>query len=572
MAVWYCHEVISGHVPACKYEIMACKRFLDMKAKASKLDSHYYWSDAVVIDVCSFIEKLPHVKGFEGTIVLEPSQCWWLANIFGFRELHTDLRWIRAVSFWVPRKNAKSTLAVGVSLYCLLHEGEPGAEMTISAGNEAQAHVPYDMIRASFAKEPELKDYYGAWDTQDYTEFRRAGNAKITLASSKAKNLDGLNPHVLFLEELHAQDQAVLGVLRTAMGARKAPLELAISTSGRDTNAPAYVSWRNSQAVLEGRIRSDREFTVLYTADPEDIDHPYDLKVLEKVNPLWGISLNLTSIEKEIREAKQSPENFQEYKRTRINVWSRAAGNLIDIENWDKCQDKKLKLSALKGFPLFVGIDLASTHDLNAAAYLTEVDGCCYEAADYWLPKEAKRLRDERFADAFLRWQEEGYLHLTEGSWVDQKAILHRVLDRLEGHRVIGIGMDRYQADAFAKEIEDRGYQVFMVEKTAKALTQATDDLIGRTLDPKLLQHDGNPITRWCAGNMVGHYDANGNVLAKKEKPNSPANIDGMDAFITANALRMDWNNGVLGLSTAEKLKRKEPNPYKGRGLLDIAI
>ncbi len=74
MAVWYCEEVIAGRVPACLEEVQACRRFLDMRKIAQTAVGAYYWSDAHIIDVCSFIEKLPHVKAFEGYIVLEPVQ------------------------------------------------------------------------------------------------------------------------------------------------------------------------------------------------------------------------------------------------------------------------------------------------------------------------------------------------------------------------------------------------------------------------------------------------------------------------------------------------------------------
>ena len=563
MAVWYCEAVLAGKVPACIEEIQACKRFLDMRKISLTAVGAYYWSDAHIVDVCSFVEKLPHTKAFEGSIVLEPVQCWWLAGIFAFRERETGLRWVRSVSFWVPRKNAKSTLSVGVVLYCLLCENEPGAEATISAGSVSQAEIPYGMIRKTFELEPDLREHYGVHDTRDYTAFRKA-DAKITLATSKAKNLDGLNPHVVLAEELHAQSQEVIGVLRTAMGSRRNPLFLTISTAGRDVNAAAYEDWKFAKAVLEGRMRADRAFVVVYAASKEDADKRFDLRVVEKVNPLWGVSLNPASLDEEIIEARKSESKLNEYLRTRLNIWSRAAGNLISVEAWNACEDRKLDLDAFKGFPLFVGIDLASRSDLNAAAYLTVVDGCVYTTGDYWLPEKAQRMDDDRFADAFLKWHDEKWLTLTPGGFIDYRVILKQILAKLEGHRVIGVGLDDYQANLMGKEIEEAGYTVFIVPKRAKYLTQSTEDLIARVNDPKLLQHDGNPISAWCAGNVVGHWDANDNVLPKKEKPGSKANIDGMDALIIGNALRIDWEAGVLGQSDkAQPL----PNPYLNRGL-----
>ncbi|MFN3585175.1 terminase large subunit [Phenylobacterium sp.] len=562
MAVWYCEEVVAGRVPACRYEVLACERFLRMRREAMA-GGPVTWSDAHVIDACAFIEKLPHIKAFTGTIVLEPVQCWWMAAIFGFRERGTGLRWVRNVRLWVPRKNAKTSLSVGITLFCTNFEGEPGAEAVISAGSEAQAGIPFGAIRKTLEIDEELAEVIGAHCTRDEANFEKTGGV-IKLAHSRAKNLDGLNPHVLLQEELHAQDQAVIGVLKTAQGARQAPLDLGISTAGRDINSAAYDDWKACVAVLEGRLKAPRQFVAMYAGEDEEKARAFDLTTVERLNPLWGVSLNPVAIEEEIAEARKSEAKRQEYLRTRLNIWSRAAGNLISVEAWERCGDPALTLDALKGYPLFVGIDLASRSDLNTAQYLSSVEGCAYLTGDYWLCEEAERLKDDRFADDFLAWAEQGWLELTPGSFIDYKVILKRILARLEGHKVIGVGLDDYQANLMAKEIEEAGYAVFIVRKNARSLTPSTEDIIARVNDPALFQHDGNPLSAWCAGNVVGHWDANDNVLPKKERKGSKANIDGFDGLVIANALRLDHEAGVLGQSERE---RQRVNPYLERGL-----
>ena len=570
MAVWYCQEVLAGHVPACEYEQLACRRFLMMKAQADAGTAPYIWSDADVCDVCFFIENLPHTKAFKGYIVLEPVQCFYLAAIFGFREKQTGLRWVRSVSLWIPRKNAKTTLSVGISLYCLTCEGEEGAELTISAGSEKQAHIPFDAMRDTIKKDEDLSDFYRAKHTAEYIELRSVG-AKVTLATAKAENLDGYNPHIVLAEELHAQSQKVIGVLRTAMGSRSNPLFVTISTAGRDTNAPAHDDWTSNIAVLEGRMRNDRLFCVVYAGSKEDEERKFDIRVIEKLNPLFGVSLNPTSIQEEIFEAQKSESKLNEYKRTRLNIWSRAAGNLLSVENWNACADVTLSLDAFKGFPIYVGIDLASRSDLNAVVYLTKVDETVYMVGRYWLPRNAERMKNDQFADQFLAWAAEGALTLTdlhEGTYIDADVILADVLETLEGHNVVGVAIDDHQGNLLASAIERKGYTTYFVRKNAKSLTPSTEDIIGRTQTPSLFQHDGNPVSAWCAGNVVGYFDQNSNVLPKKEKPNSKANIDGIDALILANAIRLDNEAGTLG---TDPRSRPETNPYLHRGLAGFA-
>jgi phage terminase large subunit-like protein len=565
MAIWYAQEVMKGVVPACKYEKQACERFLKMLEEAKKSSCPYEWSPVAVCDTSAFIEALPHVKGFDGPIVLQPVQCWWLAGIFGFRDRNSGHRWVREASLWIPRKNGKTLISVGIALFCANCEGEIGAEVTISAGSEGQANIPYGAMREMFAREPQLRDWFEIHDTRDFTEFRATG-AKVTIATARAKNLDGYNPHMILAEELHAQSQDVIGVLRTAQGARSNPLNLSISTSGRDTGSAAYSDWLHSIAVLDGRVASPRLFTVIYAANKEDEDRRFDDKILEKVNPLWGVSLNPVSIDTEKIEARKNESKLQEFKRTRLNIWSRAAGNLISVDDWDACADPSLTLDAFKGYPVYVGLDLAARLDLNAAAFVTQVGETVYATSKYWLGRHSPRMRDDKFADAFYEWSEKGFLTLTDafgGQYVDFRTILHDVLKEVQGHNVIGFAVDDQQANMMAAEIEEAGYQVYIFRKNARQMTPSTEDIIGRTTNPELLQHDDNPITAWCAGNVVGYWDQNANVLPKKETPSSKANIDGIDALIQANSLRMAYTSGSLNKDG----KAPVINPYLSRGL-----
>lgn len=562
MGEWYARAVVEEAVVACRWERMGCHRFLHMLQEARKPRSAYIFDRDRANDACAFIESLPHIKGFAGTITLEPVQCWWLAAIFGFRERDTGRRWVREVAIWAPRKNAKTAISVGVMLYCLNYEGEPGAEGCVAAGSEKQADIPYLAIRQTLEKEPDLKSWLLAKDTADSIVFRRTG-AELKLLAGRAPNLDGLNPHVVLAEEVHAQNQDVIGVLKSAQGARMQPLWLGISTAGRNASGPAFDGWKSDQQVLEGKLRADRVFVAMYAGDKDDEENRFDPAVVEKLNPLFGVSLNPTSLETEAREARRSEAKLQEYKRTRLNIWSRAAGNLFSTERWDACGDPKLTLDALKGYPMFVGVDLASASDLNAAAFIIVVGDVMYAVFRYWLPERSPRFQDDRYADQFIAWERASYLTTTRGSHVHHPTILADILRMVEGHNVAAFACDRFQADYIMGAVEERGHTAYSVAKTAAHVTRATDDLVARHQDPGRLQHDANPITSWMAGNVVGRYDENDNVLPKKAQKGSKASIDGMDALINADAAQLAHESGVIGGG----IKVAAPNPYLVRGL-----
>ena len=569
MAEWYCRNVVNGHVPCCKWEKLGCQRFLDMLQQAKQPGNPFYYSPDHVTDFCLFFEDLPHVKGFEGNYTCEPVQCWWFAAIFGFRVAGTTLRWTRAAEIWIPRKNAKSAIAVAIGLYCANYENEPGAECLVSAGSEKQAGVPFEAMLATLKKTPELVQDVLAETTQDEITFHRFGGTFKKLAGL-APNLDGLNPHFVLAEELHAQKQAVIDVLRTAQGARKQPLFLTISTAGRSTGSAAYGIYKAGQKILEGEQHAPRVFVLIYAADEDDAKRRFDLEVVEKLNPLWGISLQEASMEEEVRIATNSEASLAEYLRTRLNIWSKAAGNLFSVDDWDKCGNKKLDLDLLGGFKMFVGVDLASHSDLNAAAFLIELDDKLYVVFRFWIPEESDRFVDDRFADVFRKWAEEGVLIKTPGNHVDHEKILADILEMIEGHEVQGFAFDNWQADFLMGQTEKRGHQTYRVSKSPSQLTRSTDDLIARHKNPKRLEHDGNPVASWCIGNVVGRWDTNDNVLPQKESKNSKHSIDAADALVIANAARLYH---VAGLSEDDggKLPKGDRNLYLRRGLAGAA-
>ena len=228
-----------------------------------------------------------------------------------------------------------------------------------------------------------------------------------------------------------------------------------------------------------------------------------------------------------------------------------------------RCGDPKLTLDALKGYPMFVGVDLASASDLNAAAFIIVVGDVMYAVFRYWLPERSTRFQDDRYADQFIAWERAGQPDHHPGQPRPPPDDPRGHPRHGRGHNVAAFACDRFQADYIMGAVEERGHTAYSVAKTAAHVTRATDDLIARHQDPARLQHDANPITSWMAGNVVGRYDENDNVLPKKAQKGSKASIDGMDALINANAAQLAHESGSLGGG----MKVEKPNPYLIRGL-----
>ena len=64
------------------------------------------------------------------------------------------------------------------------------------------------------------------------------------------------------------------------------------------------------------------------------------------------------------------------------------------------------------------------------------------------------------------------------------------------------------------------------------------------------LRHDGNPVLEWCVSNVVGRYDARGNVYPRKERPENK--IDAAIAVImtigratVSESTSKDWGSFI---------------------------
>src|SRR3954464_1655077 len=132
---------------------------------------------------------------------------------------------------------------------------------------------------------PEIRRRYGVealanavWQERTASNFRPI--------SSDAKALDGLNVQVAVCDEIAShRTSEVYDVLLTAMGKRRHPLLLSISTATGDNAGIGKQLWDYGARVLDGVQDDDRLFALIYTAD--EGDDPWDEATWIKANPSW---------------------------------------------------------------------------------------------------------------------------------------------------------------------------------------------------------------------------------------------------------------------------------------------
>lgn len=180
-----------------------------------------------------FIEKFcRHSKGkWAGKPVkLELFQKAFIEALYGFVDEETRFRKYKKGIFFVGRKNGKSTLDSGLSLYMLTKDGERGAEVYSVATKKEQAKIVWEEAVRMVNKSPALASRLKCLVTGIYYP---AKESFMKALASDSNSLDGLNSNFIICDEIHAwKDQNLLDVMYDSTSAREQPLLIETSTMG----------------------------------------------------------------------------------------------------------------------------------------------------------------------------------------------------------------------------------------------------------------------------------------------------------------------------------------------------
>ena len=161
----YIENVLSGKTPACKWVRLACER------QRNDLESLKLWrfDEKRACAPCWFIENLQHVKGpLAGLLIhLEPWQVFIITTVFGWIDEAGNRRFRRSY-VEVPRGNGKSAMSSGIALYCLLADGEGGAEVYSLATTREQAGIVFDTAKRMAQMSSALRAAFGCQATTRY--------------------------------------------------------------------------------------------------------------------------------------------------------------------------------------------------------------------------------------------------------------------------------------------------------------------------------------------------------------------------------------------------------------------
>jgi phage terminase large subunit-like protein len=533
----YARSVVAGTVPAGKYHRLACARHIRDRAREGSPEFPYVFDLAKAEKYFRFAEKLKHYKGQWASlpIRLEPWQKFCDGSLIGWVRADTGLRRFRYSLEEVPRKNGK-TLRAGIRLdYLTFFDGEMGAEGYSIATKRDQAKLAFTDAK-KLVESSGLKTRIGVRVSNLHREDTAS---KLEPLGADHDSTDGLNPHVVCVDELHAmKDRGLLDVMETATGARRQPLIFAITTFGND---PVSV-WGDQHdygcKVLDGVLVDESFFVFIAHADIED--DWTSQETARKANPNYGISVNPEDLAAKVLKAQGIPSAAATYKQKHLNLLVGSSNPCLSVDGWRKGQSD-WEEADMEHEPCFVGVDLASRLDLCALSFL-------FPPAPgrpkwrviqrIWTPEETLVDRAHRDRAPYLVWAQQGWLTVVPGSSIDHDVVRQAIVDARSQFDILQIGFDPWHAETPIKNlIKVDGFsetQVLAVPQTFAGLSAAClrvqADILEGGIDARAC-----PVTAWSVSNVVDQRDGKDNLLFIKKK--SRGRIDPVMAFTNAMAL-----------------------------------
>jgi len=507
------------------------------------------------MDVVEFLEMLHFTGDFFGKrFQLLAWQQEVIEAVYG--TLRPDgYRQKRYAYLEVPKKNGKSELVAGLALYHLFCDG-PSGQIYCCASEREQASLVYRAAKQMIEQDPALEKAAKVVDSKKEI-YNRVTGTYVRVLSAEAYSKHGLNPTVVIFDELHAQPSRELWDVMTfgSGAARREPLWWVITTAGDDPDRHS-IGWEihdYARRLIDGEIDDPAWFAKIYCADDDDDIYAED--TWYKANPSLGVTIDIESVRQESVSARNSEANERLFRWLRLNQWiALKTVGWLPLSLWDETLGD-WSAGELVSKRCYLGLDLASTTDLTAAALIfppqegLEDWRCLYEA---WIPEARMQERIRRDRVPYDKWVKERCLHATPGDVVDYRFVEARILALAEQYDIAYICADPWNSRMLQQRLEQSGLESLEVPQTVAGLSPAMKE-VERLLRGGQMTHEANPVARWCFGNMAIHIDGNENIKPMKNKAK-----DRIDVIVAQ----------VIAMAIAMRLESEGPSVYESRGML----
>lgn len=529
----YYQKICSGKITVGKWIKAIFKIIIDSLEKQD-----YYFSAKEANRAIKFIENFcHHSQGRSDLLKLELWQKAIVSTIFGIVD-EEKTRIFREIFIVIGRKNGKSLFASAIIAYMAYLEPEYGQEIYCLAPKLEQAAKVYDGFYQMVKADEELAELAKKRRSDIYIE---ESNTIIKPIAFNAKKSDGFNPQLVVCDEMAAWagDGGLkqYEVMKSALGARRQPMILSISTAGYINDSIYDELMKRSTSFLKGNSKERRLLPFLYIID--DIEKWNDIEELKKANPNMGVSVKESFFIDEIAVAEGSLSKKAEFLTKYCNIKQNSSVAWLEYQTVENA-GADLTLEDFRECYAVGGIDLSQTTDLTAASVVIEKDGILYAFTQFFMPKnkvEYLQATDGVPYDLFVKKR---LITVSGENYVDYKDVFNWYVWLMNeyGIRVLKIGYDRYSAQYLIDDLKNYGFH--------------TDDVHqGENLTPVIREFEGiikDGNFKIVNNNLLKSHFLNvalkQNMETRKFRPikiEQRAHIDGFVSVIDAMTVRQKY-------------------------------
>ena len=537
----YYSKIKSGEIIAGK----KVKKIYEKLIKESESDSlSFYFDEEAGERPIQFIERF--CKQSEGEIgkpiVLELFQKAYIQALFGFLWRDTNKRRFNETLFLVGRKNGKTTMLSAIALYMMIADGEGGAECYSVATKKDQASKAFKSACAMRSQSPEIRAIVTKRRTDMYMPSTFSSFEPL---SSDANTLDGLNSHLVIIDELHAiKDRNLYEVMKQSTSSRTQPLVAMITTAGTVRECIFDDIYEYANNILDGTIKNDAFLPVLYELDKTD--EWKNIKCWEKANPGIGTIKQFKYLTEQVQRAKDDFKTKKGVLCKDFNVRNNTDEKWLDFDIVNN--EETFNIEDLRGSYAIGGADLSSTTDLTCATVLVLKNKQKYVLQQYFIPEGRLEEKIQEDKVPYDKWQERGLLTACAGARVNYSDVTNWFykLHTDYGISALWIGYDPWGSQYWIEEMQSVGFDMVKVIQGAKTMSNPMKELEADLKDKKI-NYNNNPILKWCLLNTSVEVDKNDNIRPIKGRQ-SKQRIDGAVSLIDAYCVLFEKMNDYLNM------------------------
>ena len=531
----YAQNVVNGTIPAPKYVIKQCQKFLEIcDGKSEK----YFLDEQKLNQIDDVLKLLIMPRGLKAGNSIYECSCGYQWILYAaalcvvYRE-NPDRRRYETVILEVARKNFKTfTIA---TIFVLLFLLEPKFSKFYSvAPDGALSREVKTAIEEILKSSPLVYQNKGMPRfkiLRDYIEFIPNENRYIPLNYSNSR-MDGKLPNVFLADEVGTLPNSyAIEAMRSGQLNILNKLGCIISTKYPTANNPFEDEVNYAKRILDGTQNDETVFSLLY--EPENTDNwSFDDTILKHANP---VALEISEIWDDLLKKRAraiSIESARENFLTKhCNIIYQGAGteSFIDIKDLQRCRVNKIDWT---GRDVYVGVDLSMSNDNTAVAICAEENGRILADIVCFIPEGRIDEKNKFEKLDYRRFVAAGKCIACGNRTIDYGVVEDFVfsIEEKYGITVRAIGFDRYNAISSAQKWNQQ-YNTVEIRQHSDTLHPPTK-LLSEKITNGEFEYEKNTLLEINFENARCTYDTNMNRYVTKKK--SQGKVDMVVALINA--------------------------------------